>query len=61
VRQGEGHTRNISEMGAFVDAAVCPPVDSSVESKFFSVSAVVFPRQISIFESTSSPRLNPYK
>jgi PilZ domain len=34
VRQGEGHTRNISEKGVFVDAAICPPIGSSVELHF---------------------------
>lgn len=34
VRQGEGHTRNISEKGAFVDAVICPPIGSSVELHF---------------------------
>ena len=34
VRQGEGRTRNISEKGVFVDAAMCPPIGSSVELHF---------------------------
>jgi hypothetical protein len=34
VRQGGGRTRNISEKGAFVDATVCPPINSSVELHF---------------------------
>ena len=34
VRQGEGHTRNISEKGAFVDAAILPPIGYSVELHF---------------------------
>jgi hypothetical protein len=34
VRQGEGHTRNICDKGAFVDAAICPPIGSSVELQF---------------------------
>jgi len=34
VRRGEGHTRNISEKGAFVDAAILPPIGSSVELHF---------------------------
>jgi hypothetical protein len=34
VRQGEGHTRNISEKGAFVDAVIYPPIGSSVELHF---------------------------
>ena len=34
VRQGEGHTRNISEKGVFVAAAICPPISSSVEVHF---------------------------
>jgi PilZ domain len=34
VVQGEGRTRNISEKGVFVDAAICPPVGSSVELHF---------------------------
>jgi hypothetical protein len=34
VRQGEGHTRNISDKGAFVDAAILPPIGSSVELHF---------------------------
>jgi hypothetical protein len=33
-RQGEGRTRNISEKGAFVDAAIFPPIGSSVELHF---------------------------
>ena len=33
-QQGEGHTRNVSENGAFVDAAILPPVGSSVELDF---------------------------
>jgi hypothetical protein len=33
-RQDEGHTRNISENGAFVDAAILPPIGSSVELHF---------------------------
>ena len=32
--QGEGRTRNISEKGVFVDAAICPPIGSSVELNF---------------------------
>lgn len=39
VRQGEGHTRNISEKGAFVEAAIVPPIGSSVELHF-SLSAL---------------------
>ena len=31
VRHGEGCTRNISERGVFVDAAICPPIGSSIE------------------------------
>jgi len=34
VRQGKGHTRNISEKGAFVEAAIVPPIGSSVELHF---------------------------
>jgi hypothetical protein len=34
VRQGEGHTRNISEKGALVEATVLPPIGSSVELNF---------------------------
>jgi hypothetical protein len=34
VRQGGGHTRNISEKGAYVDATVYPPINSSVELHF---------------------------
>ena len=34
VRQGEGHTRNISEKGAFVHAAILPPIGSAVELHF---------------------------
>jgi hypothetical protein len=34
VRQGEGRTRNISEKGAFVDAAILPPIGSSVQLQF---------------------------
>ncbi len=34
MRQGEGRTRNISEKGVFVDAAICPPIGSSVELHF---------------------------
>jgi hypothetical protein len=34
MRQGEGRTRNISEKGVFVDAAICPPIGSSVEVRF---------------------------
>lgn len=34
VRQGKGHTRNISEKGAFVDAVICPQIGSSVELHF---------------------------
>jgi hypothetical protein len=34
VRQGEGHTRNISEKGAFVDGSILPPIGSSVELHF---------------------------
>jgi hypothetical protein len=34
MRQGEGRTRNISEKGVFVDAAICPPIGSSVELNF---------------------------
>ena len=34
MRQGEGHTRNICDKGAFVDAAICPPIGSSVELQF---------------------------
>ena len=34
VRQGEGHTRNISEKGAFVEAVICPRIGSSVELHF---------------------------
>jgi hypothetical protein len=34
VRQGEGCTRDISEKGVFVDAALCPPIGSSVEIRF---------------------------
>ena len=34
MRQGEGHTRNISDKGAFVDAAILPPIGSSVELHF---------------------------
>jgi hypothetical protein len=34
VVQGEGRTRNISEKGVFVDAAICPPIGSSVELHF---------------------------
>jgi PilZ domain len=34
LRQGEGNTRNISEKGAFVYAAILPPIGSSVELHF---------------------------
>jgi hypothetical protein len=34
VRHGEGCTRNISEKGVFVDAAICPPIGSSIELHF---------------------------
>ena len=34
VQHGEGCTRNISEKGVFVDAAICPPIGSSVELHF---------------------------
>jgi hypothetical protein len=34
VRQGDGLTRNISEKGAFVYAAILPPIGSSVELHF---------------------------
>jgi hypothetical protein len=34
VVRGEGRTRNISEKGVFVDAAICPPIGSSVELHF---------------------------
>ena len=34
MQQGEGHTRNISDKGAFVDAAILPPIGSSVELHF---------------------------
>jgi hypothetical protein len=34
VRQGEGHTRNVSENGAFVEAAILPSIGSSVEMHF---------------------------
>jgi hypothetical protein len=34
VVQGEGRTRNISEKGVFVDAAILPPIGSSVELHF---------------------------
>lgn len=34
VRQGEGRTRNISEKGAFVDAAILPPIGYIVELQF---------------------------
>jgi hypothetical protein len=34
LRQGEGHTRNISEKGAFVDAVILPSIGSSVELHF---------------------------
>jgi hypothetical protein len=34
VRQGEGHTGNISDKGAFVYAAILPPIGSSVELHF---------------------------
>ena len=34
VRRGEGHTRNISVKGAFVDALILPPSGSSVELHF---------------------------
>ena len=34
LRNGEGQTRNIGEKGAFVDAAVCPPIGSTVEVHF---------------------------
>jgi hypothetical protein len=34
VRHGEGNSRNISEKGAFVDAAILPPIGSSVELHF---------------------------
>src|SRR5579863_1990851 len=34
LRHGEGQTRNIGEKGAFVDAAVCPPIGSNVEVHF---------------------------
>jgi hypothetical protein len=33
-RHGEGQTRNIGEKGAFVDAAICPPIGSTVEVRF---------------------------
>ncbi len=34
VIQSEGHTRNISEKGVFVDAPNCPPIGVSVELHF---------------------------
>ena len=34
VRHGEGNSRNISDKGAFVDAAILPPIGSSVELHF---------------------------
>ena len=34
VQRGEGCTRNISDKGAFVDAAILPPIGSSVELHF---------------------------
>jgi hypothetical protein len=34
LRHGEGQTRNIGEVGAFVDAAVCPTIGSTVELHF---------------------------
>lgn len=34
MRQGEGLTRNVSENGAFVDAAILPPIGSPVELHF---------------------------
>jgi PilZ domain-containing protein len=34
MHEGGGHTRNVSEKGAFVDAAVLPPIGSSVELHF---------------------------
>jgi hypothetical protein len=34
MRQGEGLTRNISEKGVFVDAAILPPIGSPVKLHF---------------------------
>jgi hypothetical protein len=34
LQYGEGHIRNVSENGAFVDAAICPPIDSAVDLHF---------------------------
>lgn len=40
VRHGEGQTRNISEKGALVDAAILPPIGSSVDLQY-SLPALV--------------------
>ena len=35
LRKGEGRTRNVSEVGAFVIASACPPVGAEVSYKLY--------------------------
>jgi hypothetical protein len=56
-RQGEGHTRNISEKGAFVEAAIVPPIGSSVELHFSLPALSDSGRQMRVLHTGETIRL----
>ena len=57
VRQGEGHTRNISEKGAFVEAAIVPLIGSSVELHFSLPALSALGRQMHVLHTGETIRL----
>jgi hypothetical protein len=57
VRQGEGHTRNISEKGAFVEAAALPPIGSSVELHFSLPALSDWSRKMGVLHKGETVRL----
>jgi hypothetical protein len=57
VHQGKGQTRNISEKGAFVEAAIVPPIGSSVELHFSLPALSDSGRQMHVLHTGETIRL----